>query len=180
MMKLKENKVQAEMLSQQLRNSSSMFMQLRRGILGLSMVSALSMQLISLYQMGIIKHLPDPPLPHIDSDRVDASPDAYEKLETPDAILALANYAVTMTLTGMGAPDRAETQPWIPLAMTGKIVFDTYQAARLYINQAKVQKVYCFWCITAAIATALTVPLAIPEAYAAVNGLLKKISSPDA
>ena len=174
MIKIKESRREAEILSQQLRNSSSLFMQLRRGILGLSMVSALAMQLISLYQMGIIKHLPDPPLPHIDSDKVDASPSAYEKLETPDAILALANYAVTMTLTGMGAPDRAKTQPWIPIAMAAKIGFDTYEAAQLYINHVKVQKVFCFWCITAASTTALAVPLAIPETYAAVRNLFKK------
>ncbi len=36
-----------------------------------------SMGLISLYQLGIVKYLPDPPLPGFDSDKVDAAPEAY-------------------------------------------------------------------------------------------------------
>lgn len=174
LLKLKENRREAEMLSQQLRHSSSPFMHLRRWIFGLSTLSALSMEFISLYQMGIIGHLPDPPLPHIDSDAVDASATAYEKLETPDAVLGMVNYGVTMMLTAMGAPDRAEKQPWIPLAMAAKTAFDTYNAAKLYFTQ-KNKKTYCIYCITAATATALTVPLALPEAYKALGNLIEGI-----
>lgn len=172
--KLRESRREAQALSQQLRQNSSTFMRLRRWIFGLSTLSALSMEFISLYQMGIIPHLPDPPLPHIDSDAIDASPDAYEKLEMPDAVLGMVNYGVTMMLTAMGAPDRAQTQPWIPLAMAAKTSFDTYQAGKLYFTQ-KGKKVYCIYCIFAASATALTVPLAIPEAYKAVGNLIERI-----
>jgi uncharacterized membrane protein len=172
--KLRESRREAEILSQQLRHSSSPFMQLRRWIFGLSTLSALSMEFISLYQMGIISHLPDPPLPHINSDAIDASPTAYEKLETPDAVLGMVNYGVTMMLTAMGAPNRAETQPWIPLALVAKTGFDTYQAGRLYFTQ-KGKKVYCIYCILAATATALTVPLALPEAYRAIGSLIERI-----
>ena len=172
--KLRESRREAEILSQQLRHSSSPFMQLRRWIFGLSTLSALSMEFISLYQMGIISHLPDPPLPHINSDAIDASPTAYEKLETPDAVLGMVNYGVTMMLTAMGAPNRAETQPWIPLALVAKTGFDTYQAGRLYFTQ-RGKNVYCIYCILAATATALTVPLALPEAYKAIGSLIERI-----
>jgi uncharacterized membrane protein len=174
LIKLKENRREAEMLSQQLRKSSSLFLNLRRAIFGLSMISTLSMEFISLYQMGIIGHLPDPPLPHINSDEIDASAKAYEKLETPDAVLGMLNYGVTMMLTAMGAPNRAEKQPWIPLAMSGKTAFDTYNAAKLYFTQTR-KHVYCIYCITAALATALTVPLTLPEAYKALGNLIKGI-----
>jgi hypothetical protein len=42
--------------------------------------------------MGIIKRLPEPKLPYLDADRVDASSEAYEWLSTPDAILGIASY----------------------------------------------------------------------------------------
>lgn len=102
---------------------------------------------------------------------IDASPTAYEKLETPDAVLGMVNYGVTMILAAMGAPNRAETQPWIPLALVAKTGFDTYQAGKLYFTQ-RGKKVYS---ILAASATALTVPLALPEAYKAVGNLIERI-----
>lgn len=177
MIKLKENTLQAAELSSQLRQGSGTFLTLRRIVLGLSMVSTVSMQVISLYQMGIIKHLPEPPLPHLDADKVDASPDAYAKLETPDAVLAIGSYAATMALTAMGKQDRAQKQPWIPLALAAKVGFDTFQAGKLTLDQINKQKAFCSWCLLAAITTALTVPLVIPEAYAAIRQLMGKSSS---
>ncbi len=37
--------------------------------------------------MGIIEHLPEPPLPYFDADKVDAAAEAYAKLSTPDAVI---------------------------------------------------------------------------------------------
>jgi hypothetical protein len=41
-------------------------------------------QIVSLYQTGIIKKLPDPPIPIFDSDKVDASDYAYKRMNSPD------------------------------------------------------------------------------------------------
>ncbi len=65
-----------EGLSRQLREGAGRFLARWREVVGTSLVSIGSMALISLYQTGIIKHLLDPPLPHFDSDRVDASEEA--------------------------------------------------------------------------------------------------------
>lgn len=54
-----------EQLSRELRLGSGRFLQQRRKVLGLSLVAAGAMIPISLYQMGVIKHLPEPPLPRI-------------------------------------------------------------------------------------------------------------------
>ncbi|MGI8548224.1 MAG: hypothetical protein ACR2M1_12990, partial [Gemmatimonadaceae bacterium] len=76
-------------LSLELRTGNSDSMQRRRKVVGLSLVAAGAMGLIAAYQTGIIKHIPEPPLPLLDADKVDASSEAYSKLSMPDGILGL-------------------------------------------------------------------------------------------
>ena len=130
-------------LSQQLRHGTGDYMAQRRGIVSLSMVAVGSMGLITLYQMGIIKHLPEPPLPGLDADKVDASSEAYSRFSTPDGVLGLGNYAITMGLAAMGGQERARTKPWIPLAMAAKVGFDLSQAIRLFFDQKNKQHAFC-------------------------------------
>lgn len=126
-----------------------------------------SMAVISLYQMGLIKHLPEPPLPGLDADKVDAAPEAYQKLSMPDAVLGMASYAATATLAAMGGEDRARTAPLVPLALAAKAGFDAYQAMVLTKDQMTKHQAFCSWCLLAAGATLGTVPLVVPEARAA-------------
>lgn len=163
-----------EVLSQQLRTGSGNYLGLRRGIVGLAMVASGSMGLITLYQMGIIKHLPEPPLPGLDADRVDASAEAYSRFSTPDGILGLGNYAVTMGLAAMGGQDRAQKQPWIPLVLAAKVAFDLSQGIRLFVDQKSKYHAFCSWCLLAAGTTLATIPLVIPETYAAIRQLMRR------
>ncbi len=165
-----------EALSRQLRLGSGPFLAQRRGIVGLEMVAVGAMGLITLYQMGIIKHLPEPPLPFLNADRIDASAEAYSRFSTPDGVLGLGNYAVTIGLAAMGGQDRAREQPWLPLALAAKVAFDTSQAIRLFFDQKTKYNAFCSWCLLAAGTTLATVPLVIPEAYAAFRQLSRKIS----
>ncbi len=165
-----------EELSRQLRLGSGSFLGQRRGIVGLSMISVGSMALITLYQMGIIKHLPEPPVPGLDADKVDASAEAYSRFATPDGVLGLGNYAVTMGLAAMGGQNRAAEQPWIPLVLAAKVAFDTTQAVRLFFDQKTKYHAFCSWCLLAAGSTLAIVPLAIPETYAALRQLVRKRS----
>ena len=50
-------------LSHELREVKTPDLDRRRQIIGLSMVGATMGQLVSLYQTGVIDHLPDPPVP---------------------------------------------------------------------------------------------------------------------
>jgi uncharacterized membrane protein len=152
-----------------LRCESGGFLEQRRAIAGLSLVAAGSMGLIALYQMGIIKHIPEPPLPKLDADRVDASEEAYAHLQMPDAVIGLGSYAATMGLAAIGGKRRARNQPWIPVLLAGKAAFDAFQAARLTVNQAIKQKAFCFWCLLAAAATFAVFPLTLPEARASIQ-----------
>ncbi|GAC1551506.1 MAG: hypothetical protein NVS2B2_01230 [Ktedonobacteraceae bacterium] len=169
-----EEAMKPEQLSRQLRLGSGKFLAQRRGIVGLEMVAIGAMSLITLYQMGIIKHLPEPPLPGLDADKIDASAEAYSRFSTPDGILGIGNYAMTMGLAAMGGQNRAQEQPWIPLALAAKVAFDTSQAIRLFVDQKTKYNAFCSWCLLTAGTTLVTIPLVIPETYAALRQLLGK------
>lgn len=154
-------------LSHQLREGSGPYLQRRRAIVGLSLVSVASMGIITLYQMGLITHLPEPPLPYLDADKVDASPEAYEKLSVPDATLGLLNYSATIVLAAMGGTDRARRRPYLPIALLAKTLVDATQAGKLTVDQWTKHRAFCSWCLLAAGTTFATVPLAVAEARAA-------------
>lgn len=156
-------------LSRQLRKGTGKELGRRRAIIGLSLTATASMGLISLYQTGVIAHLPEPPLPGLNSDKVDASDEAYKHFSMPDAPLGLVSYASTLALAAMGSRDRARTHPWMVLALAGKLGFDLAQALRLTYQQPAHQHAYCFWCLVASAATVISVPLAIPETRAAIQ-----------
>ena len=160
-------------LSRTLREGESKSLRNRRAIVALSTVASASMALIALYQMGIITHIPEPPLPMMDADRVDASPEAYEKFQMPDAVLGLGSYAATMSLAAMGGTDRHRTMPWIPVVLAAKVAFDAANAAKLSVDQWSKHKAFCFWCLVAAGATFATAPFVVDElrdAWRAMQG----------
>ncbi len=160
-----------ETLSRDLRFGSSRFLRLRRKSLSLSLVASAAMAPIALYQMGVIRHLPEPPLPRLNADAVDASAEAYGILQTPDAVLGLGSYALTAVLTAAGGEDRARTQPWLPLALAAKVVVDAAAGGKLTVDQWTRHRAFCSWCLLAAGASFATVPLVIPEARAAMTRL---------
>lgn len=144
---------------------------MRRRQSALMLSASGAMGLIALYQTGIVRHLPDPPLPGLDSDKVDASGEAYETLKTPDAALALASYGVTLALIGMGGADRAKVSPAIPLVAAAKLAADAAGAVWLTIEQLTKHRALCFYCLIASTASWVALPLALPEARAAWHSL---------
>lgn len=120
---------------------------------------------IGLFQMGIVRHLPEPPLPRMRADVVDAAASAYRPLglPMPDAFLGLVSYAVTAALAVVGGADRHRTLWILPLALGVKVLVDAGQAARLSWLQWADHRAFCFWCLLAAAATFASVPLAAPE-----------------
>jgi uncharacterized membrane protein len=158
-------------LSKQLREEGDPFLAHRRAVAALGLVATGAMGVISLFQLGIIRHLPDPPGPLFASDRIDASDEAYTRLSTPDAALALANYSVTVVLAAMGGRARAREAPWIPLAMAAKLGFDVAQGIRLSIQQWTKYRSFCFWCLTAAGASFASVPFVMGETREALRNI---------
>ena len=161
----------AEALGFDLRHSSRGYLRRRRGIFGLFLAASASMGVIALYQLGIVKHVPEPRLPGFDSDKVTGSAKAYSLLATPDAVLAMSSYAVTMTLVAMGSSDRAKDNPLLPIAMAAKVGFDAVLAAKYTADEWTKYRALCFWCAAASAATIAAVPLVIPEARNAIHRL---------
>ena len=161
---IQHNEDQARTLGYGIRNNSRKDMRRRRGIFGLALSAAASMSVIALYQMGIFKHVPEPHGSRFDSDAVTGSAKAYSLLETPDSVLAIGSYAVTMALAAMGSPDRAREQPLLPVLLAAKVAFDAAVAAKYTIEEWKGHRAFCFWCLLASATTFASLALAIPEA----------------
>lgn len=128
-----------------------------------------SLGIITLYQMGLIAHLPDPPLPGFDADKVHGSPAGYRRLALPDGVLGLGSYAATLALTAAGGRARAATRPWLPLALAAKVAFDSVQAGRLLRQEVVEVGALSAWSLIAAASTAWALPLALAEARAALG-----------
>ena len=161
-------------LSYELRNGQSADLTRRRWIIGLSILGVAAGQIVSLYQTGIIKHLPDPPVGPFDSDKVDASDYGYKRLDTPDALPMMVTYGLTACLAGAGGIRRASQQPLLPVAMGLKTLFDTANTLFLGREEWKENKALCFYCQVATVASIASLALAVPEAVKGAKKLLGK------
>jgi hypothetical protein len=158
-----------ERLSRELRREHGSTLTDRRTVTAFSFVALGAMAVVALYQVGILEHLPDPPLASFDSERIVRSPDAYARMSTPDAVLAIGSYAGTALLASMGGSDRARARPWLPIALAAKVGFDVYQAAAHSVNQWTKHRAFCSWCLAAAAASFATVPYVVPETRTALS-----------
>lgn len=163
-----------EELSQYLRLGEGSYLVWRRGIVVASFVAALCMQIVALYQMGILSHVPEPPLPGLNADAVDAAPEAYSPLglPIPDALLGLVSYSVTAALAGLRGDDRVSHWPWLVIVLALKILVDAAMAGWLSYEQWSKHRAFCSWCLLAALATFASVGLVVPETVAAIRRLL--------
>ena len=159
-------------LSYELRHDTSADLARRRGMVGLALVGAGAMAVVSMYQMGILRHVPEPRLPHLDADKVDASDEAYERFNVPDGLLGMTSYAVTATLAATGGADRARQQPFVSLATAGKVLADVAIAGKLTYDQWHRHRAWCSWCLLGALASVAMVPLVLPEAVRAIKNAL--------
>ncbi|WP_165985232.1 vitamin K epoxide reductase family protein [Streptomyces sp. YIM 98790] len=159
----------AEQVSDDLRLGSGDLLQQRRRVAALGLGAATAYAVVALYQFGLVKHLPEPPLPGVDADRVDASGEAYALLHTPDAALGLASVGATLALTGAGSRRRHRERPWLVFAATGKVAADAAMALWLTAEQLTKHRRICSWCTLAAACHLAAVPPAAAEARAALS-----------
>lgn len=158
-------------LSEELRKGNNPHMTRRRWIIGLSTLGGSMGQLVTLYQTGIVSHLPDPPVPIFDADKVDASNYAYSRFNSPDGPLMVGNYAVTAWLASAGGLERARRNPLIPIAMGIKLVFDSALSAELAREEWKENKAFCEYCQVATVCSLASLVLAVPEVVEAFRTL---------
>lgn len=158
-------------LSRELRYGYGPFLRRRRSIIGLSFFSCAVLGTIALYQIGVIKKLPEPSWKSFDTGKVNGSGEAYSMFATPDAFLGLASYAVTAGLAGMGSENRFRTHPWIAIGMGMKLVADAAMAGKLTVDEFRKFHAFSLWSVLAALATWTALPLAFPETRAALQQL---------
>lgn len=160
-------------LRRELQESSSEGISRRRKIIGLSLLGMAAMGTVSLFQTGVIKHLPDPPIEGFDSDKVNSSDTAYA-LGVPDGTLSLASLAANIPLAAFGGDDRAEELPLVPIAAAGKAVVEAAVASWYFYQMPTKEKAWCGYCILGALTNIGIAALTIPEAKKALKSLSKK------
>jgi len=130
--------------------------------------------IVAVYQAGLLRHLPDPPLGAAASDRVAGSPRAYWTLHTPDSALGIANYAATLVLATAGSAERYRNKPWLSYLFAAKLLADGMVAMVLLDEEWRSRDGFCTWCLVASGAALLAAPAGIPEALAATRCLRRQ------
>lgn len=161
-------------ISDDLRLGTDHFIRLRRRAAGLTLASMASFGMVAAYQFGLIRKVPEPGLPGLDADRVDASSEAYAMGKTPDAALGLLSAAVTLALIGRGGRNRAAIAPWVALATAAKVAVDAAGGLVLTAEQGTKHRKFCSWCLAATATALASVPVVLPEARAAWKQLRSK------
>jgi uncharacterized membrane protein len=157
-------------LREELQNSERSDVNLRRAVIGLSLLGIGAMTAVSLFQTGIVKHLPDPPIDGFDSDKVNSSDTAYA-LGVPDGTLSLASLAANIPLAAFGGENRAEEQPLIPLAIAAKASVEAVVAGWYFYQMPTKEKAWCGYCILGAAANFGIAALTLAEAKRAWKNL---------
>lgn len=142
----------------------------RRWTIGLSLVGIASMAAVSLLQTGVVRHLPDPPLPGFDSDKVNLSKAAFP-LGIPDGTLGLLSFAANLPLVARGPADRAQRMPWLPAVATAKSLVDVLVSAWYFYQMPAREKAWCGYCIVSALANVGILALSLPEGRRALAAL---------
>ena len=150
----------------ELRYGDSRSLRRRRWISLLSALGAVDFAIISLYQLGVIRHLPDPPGRIFDSDHVNASDKAYA-LGIPDGTLGLGLYALTLILAGAGGDVRGGRSGIFDVLLGGAVIAGAAGAAHYLYDMIRNQRRACPYCLFGAATHFAMLPFAIPGARAA-------------
>lgn len=132
---------------QKIRNRSDLAAVNRREIALLSAIGLIDFVPISLYQLGIIRHLPDFPGELFNSDYVNASKEA-QVAGLPDGPLSLLMYAANLVLVS-GALRKKKRNVFDYLIAANSLGQAAGGAYYLY-NMASRQKKVCVYCVTGA------------------------------
>lgn len=168
-----QNSEEIDALRRDLQENRSKNMKTRRRIIGLSLLGMGAMAAVSLFQTGVIRHLPDPPLEDFDSDKVNSSDTAYA-LGVPDGTLSLASLAANVPLAAFGGANRHETHPALPLAAAAKASVEALVAGWYFYQMPAKEKKWCGYCIAGALTNLGIAALSLPEAKEAWKNLYSK------
>ena len=121
----------------------------RRKIAALAAIGLVDFSLISLFQLGYIKRMPDLPGKIFDSQKVNSSKDAVI-LGMPDGVFSLCAYAGTMLLA-TAASRKTKYSRFFDFMLGGIILGQAAGGAYYLYNMVTVQKKICIYCVTGAL-----------------------------
>jgi len=139
------------------------FLMTRRWIAVLSGVGAANMTIASLRQLGVIHHLPDPPIAGFDSDAVVTSRAAYA-LGIPDGPIAALSLAANVPLALTGGRRRSRDVPWLPIVIAAKAVVEVSVGAWYLVQMRTRIHAWCAYCLVSTTILGCIAVLAMREA----------------
>lgn len=155
----------------ELRDGRSPSLKRRRRIGGLAALGLVDFGVISLYQMGAVRKLPDLKWKVFDSNKVNASEKAYE-LGLPDGTTGAAMYALLLMLASAGGSKKTGRSPVLDVALGATVVAGGGAALQYLWNMARKQERACLYCIGGAALNFAMLPLAFPDAVSGVRSRL--------
>jgi hypothetical protein len=132
-------------------------------MLVLSALGAANMAAISLRQLGVIAHLPDPPLRGFDADRVTVDRQAWI-FGIPDAPIETLALLANIPLARLASGAAAERFPWLPVLLGAKTLTEAAVALWYFEHMRTRVGVWCAYCIAGAGVNVALATLALPVA----------------
>lgn len=153
-----------------LRNDHTEDMDRRRKLVFLSAIGLVDFSIISLYQTGVIKRLPDIPHPLFDSNKVNAAEDAY-MMGVPDGPVSAVVYALSMVLASAGGSEKTGRSPVWDAALGAAVVGNASGALYYLQNMIFRQKKICLYCVAGAAINIASAILIAPTVVKSVKKL---------
>lgn len=162
-----------EAIRDTLRNDHSEDLDRRRKIIALSALGLVDFSIISLYQTGVIRHLPDIPHPLFASNKVNAAKDAY-MFGVPDGPISATVYGLTMVLASACGSEKADRTPIVDAALGVTVAGNTIGAVYYLYNMIFKQKKICLYCVTGAAINIASAIIIAPTVIKSVKKLFGK------
>ncbi len=160
----------AEKIRKELRDGRSDELTRNRRIVALAAAGLVDFTIISLYQSGVLRRLPDLPGKIFDSNQVNAARKAYA-LGLPDGTTGAALFAVNMMLATAGGSRRSGRPAWMDLLLGASAVSGAGAAFQYLYDMVFKQSKACPYCIVGGLAHFGMVALMAPQGWR----LLRKI-----
>lgn len=135
----------------------------RRQIALLSAIGVVDMGIVSLYQIGVIRKLPDLPGAVFDSNKVNTAKSAYV-MGLPDGPVSLGLYALNMILASAKGSHRTGRSPLLDLLLAGAVLGSVGGTVAYLYEMIFKQKKACPYCLVAAGLNIAMLPLVFKEA----------------
>ena len=160
--------MEVQKIKNELRKEDNAELDVKRRIALLASLGLLDFLIISLYQLGIIRKLPDVSVKGIDSNYVNASDEAY-KMGLPDGPVSAAVYILILVLVGVKGTKNSGRGPVWDVLLGGAIAANAAGALDYLRVMIFKQKKICPYCLAGAIINFIMLKLFAGKALGALR-----------